>query len=129
MSIDNRDLKQLISILQKMIVDNDTDDEQEEQPPKTIPAPKKPTALKTRSKKVADTEHFNKFSDMPEKNMHKEDTLIDKKLNVNGPTPRSRSFNFVDVVCRVCGKKESVNPVLIDSVSRYKCNSCSTSSG
>lgn len=130
MSIDNQDIKQLITILQKMLVDN-----QDEKMLSSSKASTKKTTksndssvIKTHNKKIS-TEHYNKFIDMPEKDMHKEDTEIDKKLNKNGPTPRTRSFNFVDVTCRVCGKKESISPALVDSISRYKCNTCATSSG
>jgi hypothetical protein len=65
---------------------------------------------------------------MPERNMHKSDTKIDKKLNKYPPTPRNRPFKAIDVVCRICGKKESVNPKIIpESADRYKCNKCSSS--
>jgi transposase-like protein len=67
---------------------------------------------------------------MPERNMHKKDTIIDKKLWENLPvSDRTRQFQTVEVKCRSCGKTESVNPVLVDSVERYKCNRCSTSAG
>jgi hypothetical protein len=126
MSIDNQDIKQLITILQKMLSDNEdeqTNSSSEES--NTLPV----RTLKTHNKKMSSTKHYNKFMDMPEKNMHKEDTEIDKRLSKGEPTPRTRSFNFVDVICRICGKKESISPALVDSISRYKCNTCSTSSG
>lgn len=72
----------------------------------------------------------NKFLDMPEKNMHKSDSAIDKKLCINPPTPRSRKFIPISVVCRVCGKSEKVNPAIVpEPKDRYKCNKCSATSG
>jgi hypothetical protein len=74
--------------------------------------------------------HTNKFNSMPEKNLHKEDTIIDKKLRTQPSVPRARKFSMIKVVCRVCGRREEVSPGLIqDSVDRYKCNKCSTSAG
>lgn len=72
----------------------------------------------------------NKFLDMPEKNMHKSDSDIDKRLCINSPTPRNRKFIPVSVVCRSCGKSEKVNPAIVpEPRDRYKCNRCSASSG
>jgi len=72
----------------------------------------------------------NKFLDMPEMNMHKEDVEVDKKLRTQPPVPRARRFSMVKIVCRVCGKQEEVSPSLIvESPSRYKCNKCSTAAG
>ncbi len=63
---------------------------------------------------------------MPERNMHKDDTKIDKMLSQYSPTQRTREFSLIDVVCRVCGKHDSINPALAyDSGNRYKCNKCS----
>jgi len=119
-------IKQLISLLQKMLPsddnkdkDNDKDDSSFESPIKT----KSARANRTKSPK-------NKFLDMQEKNMHKEDIAIDKKLSISSPTPRNRKFKLIEVRCRSCGKKEKVNPAIVpDSVDRYKCNNCSTTSG
>ena len=72
----------------------------------------------------------NKFDNMAEKNLHRADIEIDKKLNKYGPTPRTRKFKTVKVTCRVCHKTEEVNPaVLTDSPERYKCNACARSAG
>lgn len=72
----------------------------------------------------------NKFLDMPEFSMHKNDSIIDQKLNVRPPTPRTRQFNPVAVKCRVCGKEETINPSLLSTEkSRYKCNKCSAIAG
>lgn len=71
----------------------------------------------------------NKFLDMPEMNMHKEDTLVDQQLIKHPPVARSRGFEPVKVTCRVCGKTETVNPSLVESSNRYKCNRCAASAG
>ena len=72
----------------------------------------------------------NKFLDMPEFSMHKSDSIIDKQLNVQPPTPRTRSYTPISVTCRVCGKQENINPSLLSSEpSRYKCNKCSSVAG
>jgi hypothetical protein len=85
--------------------------------------------MKTKSKKRPSS-NTNKFDSMHEAKMHKEDTIIDKKLCQAPPTARARQFATVDVVCRVCGTKDSVSPSMVfESPSRYKCNKCSTSAG
>lgn len=119
MALEKEDIMALIAILQKGLTDEDSDVEYEE--------PKKQKKSKGRAKKE---ETINKFDSMPEKNMHKQDTIIDKKLwGDNKPTERTRSFQTVSVRCRICGKSEDINPSLIDSVERYKCNKCATVSG
>jgi hypothetical protein len=112
-------IKQLIGLLQSLLP-------QEEKPTKTRKTSKKNNSGQKPTK--ADT---NKFLAMPEMIMHKEDTLkFDKKVVVQPPTPRLRSYNAIEVTCRSCGKKDKINPVLlVDSVERYKCNTCSTSAG
>lgn len=86
-------------------------------------------AIKTKRRHKKE-KHINKFNSMPEKNLHKEDTIIDKKLRTQPPVVRARKFDMVKVVCRVCGRREEVSPGLIqDSVDRYKCNKCCTSAG
>lgn len=83
----------------------------------------------SRSKKIVPQE--NKFLDMPEKNMHKDDIAVDKALCKHPPVARAREFTPVKAKCRVCGKEEMVNPALVYDLrdNRYKCNRCSTSSG
>lgn len=113
-------IKQLISLLQQMLPSDDNEDSKSESPIKTK------SARANKNKKTSK----NKFLDMQEKNMHKEDIAIDKKLAINAPTPRNREFMPVEVRCRSCGKKEKVNPAIVpDSVDRYKCNKCSTIPG
>ena len=126
MPLDNDDIKQLIAILQKGLTDKSDDDTivQDE------PAYKKQKRSPKTSKKVKEQKSSNKFDMMFEKNMHKEDVEIDKKLAKHPPSARSREFTPVEVTCRVCGKTEEVNPSLIyDAPNRYKCNKCSRTPG
>ena len=123
LDINNPELiKQLIGALQKLLP-NDT--EQQE----TINVEESGHNIRTKTRKLnKQTQASNKFTDMPEREMHKSDSKIDKKLNKYPPTPRNRPFKPIDVICRTCGKKETVNPKIIpESVDRYKCNKCSSS--
>lgn len=125
MALSNDDIKQLIAILQKGLA-NDTVVEE------TITEiENKPTsAMKTKSVKVNKELNNNRFLDMGVKDLHRDDIEIDKALKKFPPTPRTRQFKPIDVVCRSCGKKESVSPALLhDSAERYKCNKCSGSAG
>lgn len=116
-------IKSLIAILQSILPDESKNQTKDPEPKK-----RSKSKLKTKTRQSGNEDFENKFLDMPEKDMHKSDSKIDKKLNVHPPTPRTRSFNTVDVVCRSCGKKESVSPQVVpDSVDRYKCNKCSSS--
>lgn len=116
-------IKQLIAVLQNLLP-KEEDESYDDEPNPNI---KTKSCSSKKSKKKAPK---NKFLDMPERNMHKSDTAIDKLLITHPPTPRTREFVPVDVQCRVCGKKESVNPAMIpDSVARYKCNQCASSAG
>ena len=118
-SMSPNQIKQMIAMLKQMLPEDDTTEEEPVQ---------KSSPIKTRDRKPRQTE--NKFESMMEKNLHKEDIEIDKKLKKYDPTPRVRHFDPVEVVCRVCGKRESVNPSLLsDSVDRYKCNNCARSAG
>jgi len=86
---------------------------------------------KGRFKEKTQSQAVNKFDQMSEFNMHKEDAAIDKILSKVPPVARVRDeISPVSVVCRICGKTELVNPSLIfESIGRYKCNSCSTQAG
>jgi lysyl-tRNA synthetase class I len=121
LNLDNPEqIKQLIMALQKLLPANE-ESETDEIDESTIKT--KTVSMSKKSKRK------NKFVDMPEKNMHKEDTAIDKLLNTQGPTPRNREFEPVEVTCRSCHKKEKVSPSLIpDSLDRYRCNKCCSSS-
>lgn len=126
MALDKDDIKALIAILQKGLVDDDINNDIEEPQPTNIrPAKKKTTSIPKNKKKKA----INKFNKMAEFNMCKEDVAIDKKIKKPPPSIRNRPFDFIKVQCRVCGKKEKVAPVLIESTDRYKCNKCSTGAG
>lgn len=125
MALDNEDIKQLIAILQRGLSD-EIDSETQEQTPVTKKR-KKQIQQKANSKKVFSS---NKFLEMPESGMHKDDSRIDKLLCKQPPVSRSRSYQPVTATCRVCGRKEEVNPSLItEGAARYKCNKCSTSEG
>jgi len=116
------EIKQLISMLQSMLPTEEKETATEEEHVS-------PIKTKTFSKNKANNQK-NKFLDMPEKNMHKADCLIDKKLASAPPTPRTRKFVPMNVKCRICGKTDSINPAILhDSPDRYKCNNCSSSPG
>jgi lysyl-tRNA synthetase class I len=118
-------IHQMIGMLKSMLPDQQAQDEDNSQE-----KPVSETSIKNRpSKKISGT-FSNKFDQMMEAKLHKEDTEIDKALSVYGPTPRQRKFEPVKVLCRLCGKSEMVNPaVLSESKDRYKCNACSRSPG
>lgn len=124
MALSNDDIKQLITILQRGLVS-----EESIESPKTKKTKKK-SPLKNKSVKVTESYDDNKFLTMGVKDLHKEDSEIDKALKKFPPTPRTRQFKPIDVVCRSCGKKDKVSPSLIhESADRYKCNKCSSSAG
>jgi hypothetical protein len=127
MSLKDDDIRQLIAILQRgLSTDSDeSEDDVEEQPKHT----KKITKSKV-DKSSKKPQRPNKFDQMMEKTMHKNDAQIDKLLNVHPPSIRTREFDPVRVQCRVCQRVEEINPSLIlDSPSRYKCNKCSGAPG
>jgi hypothetical protein len=119
-----KEIQQLIKLLQQMLPkDNQENSESSEDFVESKIKTKSVRADKISNKK-------NKFLDMPEKNMHKSDTAIDKKLSISPPTPRNRKFISVKVKCRICGKEEKANPAIVpEPADRYKCNNCSTSAG
>lgn len=117
-------IKTLISVLQSLLPTEDKENATEETPQNQ--------KIKTRGprKKTDSQKSINKFEKMSEFAMHKDDIAIDKALSKHPPVGRMREFEMVDVVCRICGKKETINPsLLFDSKSRYKCNNCSTQAG
>jgi lysyl-tRNA synthetase class I len=126
MGLDKDDIKQLIAILQKGLTDdtNSGDDIVETQPKTKIKRTKSKNSGKSTKEK-----RDNLFERMSEFGMHKEDVEIDRKLAKHPRTHRSRNFTPVTVKCRVCGRDESVNPVLVESKERYKCNRCSRAPG
>lgn len=98
-------IQQMIQFLQNMLPNNDVAESKD---------------TKT------DDKIINKFEQMQEFSMHKEDCEIDKKLSKFPPSPRTRQFVPISVVCMICGRSEQVNPSLVDSPDRYKCNRCCT---
>ena len=130
-------IQQMIKMLQAMLPATEVQKPEQtidQEPPITHSIkPKKQQRASSRSSGTSKknfVERYNKFTDMPEMNMHKEDVEIDKKLFTRPPVPRARKFKFIKAICRVCGKKEDVNPMtLTDSLDRYKCNKCSGAAG
>ena len=119
MGLEKEDIMALIAILQKGLTEDEEELQYEEAPP-----PKQRAQKKIKSKMV------NKFDAMNERNMHKQDSKIDKLLwGDTQPTDRGRPSSLVQVRCRVCGKNEQISSSLIDSPERYKCNKCAGSSG
>ena len=123
MALDKDDIKQLIAILQKGLVD-DASEESLSEETNSIPKSGGTTPKKSKAKKTK-----NKFDTMTEAKMHKDDVEIDRKLRKLPPTQRSRNYKPLKVRCRVCNKEELTNPALVESHERYKCNKCSTSAG
>jgi|TARA_B100001094_G_scaffold228624_1_gene223222 hypothetical protein len=77
-----------------------------------------------------DNKPRNKFLDMSEFRSHKDDAELDKKLHADyKPIPRNRSFQNINVRCRICGREENISPGLVSSYDRYKCNKCSGTPG
>jgi hypothetical protein len=119
-NLDPDQIKGLISLLQGLLPQENTAKTR-----KTV----KPRKVNTKKLIKQQSKFHNKFDDMMESKMHKEDILIDQKLSKLPPVPRTRQFAPIQVLCRVCGKRETVNPGLIDSIERYKCNKCCSSGG
>lgn len=124
MGLDNDDIKQLIAILQRGLSSDEEIEEDNEERVKPLPKSRNKTPKKKVKKKST-----NLFDNMTESGMHKDDVEIDKKLAKFPPTQRARNYKPIDAKCRVCGKSEKISPSLVESVERYKCNRCSTSSG
>lgn len=117
-------IKMLINMLQGLLPKEDAEDPKPAQ--RKVDDFDNPN-IKSKSTKISARK--NKFLDMPERNMHKADIKIDKKLASQPPCPRTRKFIPVEVRCRSCGKTEKVNPAILDSTDRYKCNKCATMAG
>jgi hypothetical protein len=119
-------IKQMINMLQAMLPKEEAETDNH------VASQVGESTIRTVSpKQVSSKTNFvNKFDQMMEASLHKEDRSIDQALSVHPPTPRVRSFEAIEVVCRVCGKKDSVNAsVISDSPGRYKCNNCARSPG
>jgi len=116
-------IQQMIAMLQSMLPkeQNKEESKKDEHIQQTI---------KTKNPNRQKREFVNRFDEMLESGLHKDDIEIDKALTKHAPTPRMRKYVPLDVKCRVCGKTEQVNPALLsDSTERYKCNVCSRSAG
>jgi hypothetical protein len=127
-------LKQLISALQNLVGD-DKDDASvttnaKENDKSNINTKSRRKIFSSDRNPTSNQHQVNRFDDMAEKNMHKGDVEIDKLLRQHPKTPRIRKQNKVNVVCRVCGVKETIpSSLLVDTKDRYKCNSCSSKAG
>lgn len=124
-------IKSLIGVLQGLLDIAQQNNQSNEIQEETKEEPVLNSKIKTKgSRKISKEKTLNKFEKMSEYRMHKDDVQIDKTLAKHPPVSRMREFEMVDVVCRICGKKETINPsILYDSKSRYKCNNCSTQAG
>jgi len=130
---DPNEIKKLIALLQS-VVDRQSAHKDNNLSTQESNEEETSSIIKTKSRKLLNDNKSkkpfkNKFLDMPEKNMHKEDIQFDQKVSKHPPVPRNRTFEPITVTCRVCGKTEQVNPSIVDSVQRYKCNLCSTQAG
>lgn len=118
-------IKQLISLLSSLLPSENT-----KKTATAEDADEPNSAIKTKKVRQNKKKSVNKFLNMPEANMHKDDIEIDKKLQKFPPTARNRPSSLVSVTCRVCGKSEEIPTVLAsESRGRYKCNQCSTNPG
>jgi hypothetical protein len=124
MDLNPQQIQQMIQLLQSMLPNEQQHTEEASTP--TVQSP-----IKTNNRRrPQDSAHTNLFDTMTESRLHKDDCKIDKLLAVNEPTPRTRQFKSINVRCRVCGRQENINPMLLtDSSDRYKCNQCSRSAG
>lgn len=135
MDLKPEQIQQMIGLLQSMLeasqnksadYHEDEDDDEATKPVHKI----KSSGVKKRKSSKSSPKHTNMFDAMMEAKMHKDDCKIDKLLSVHEPTPRVREFTPIKVTCRVCGKTENINPVILtDSADRYKCNKCARSAG
>lgn len=109
-------------------------------PPEENNIAEKPKARKTRttrkttkkitSKTRASEEKHNKFLDMAESDMFKEDPKIAQKLYNRPPMKRRNKKPKLSVTCRICGKREEISSSLLyGDKDRYKCNKCCGSAG
>jgi hypothetical protein len=127
-------IKLLISALSSLLPSDTSEDKPQSKQTKNKKKSQKPepsppkSAIRTARGKARGS-GSNKFDSMSERNLHKEDSLIDQKLSKFPPTERTRQFEYVQVQCRCCGKKEMANPGLLIELDRYKCNKCSISAG
>lgn len=121
-------IQNLITVLQSLLPKEEKKEIKTDEPIETVQNEVIKTKNKKRSQKSSGS--TNKFEQMAEFRMHKEDTVVDKALCKNPPVARTRDFEMINVTCRVCGKSETISPsLLFDTPSRYKCNNCATQAG
>ena len=121
-------IKQMIGMLKAML----PEDKEEAVAVKTDVSPliNPNTPIKDAGPSYRTGKHNNKFDEMMENKLHKQDTELQKKLSQYPPVPRNRSVSMVKATCRICGKSEEVSASLLyEGEARYKCNSCSKGSG
>jgi len=124
MALDNDDIKQLIAILQKGLMDENLAEKS------SVKSPKNKNNIKTKKTRVSNDNETNKFLSLGFDKLHKDDIAIDKLLKKNPPTARNRNVKILDVKCRLCGKSEKISASLLhESPDRYKCNKCCSSPG
>jgi len=122
-------IQQLISLLQSLLPEQDKQQTGSVSTQNNTEFKVSPQKQETPNNSHTQPTRVNKFLSMPEMNMHKEDVSIDKSLLKHPPVARTREFEPVEVMCRVCGKKEKISPSLVESATRYKCNRCAASAG
>ena len=77
-----------------------------------------------------DKNRKNLFDEMPQKNMHKDDTEIDRALAVEDITPRNRQSSIVSVVCMRCDEEKQMSASMVpQEKERFICNNCQTRGG
>ena len=121
-------IKQMIGMLKAML----PEDKEEAVAVKTDVSPliNPNTPIKDAGPSYRTGKHYNKFDEMMENKLHKQDTELQKKLSQYPPVPRNRSVSMVKATCRICGKSEEDSASLLyEGEARYKCNSCSKGSG
>lgn len=119
-------IKQMIGMLKSMLPDDATAVKEPQQVVNTA----KVVPIRNAGPDFKNKQHYNKFEDMAEKNMYKQDTEIQKKLSQHDPVPRTRQAQMREAKCRVCGKSETVSAQLLhEGAARYKCNDCARGSG
>ncbi len=122
-------IKQMIGMLKSMLPE-DAQPSQTQTASTESPLINPNTPIKNAGPSYRSGKHYNKFDDMMENKLHKDDTELQKKLSKYPPVPRNRSVSMVKATCRVCGKTEDVSAgLLYEGEARYKCNSCSRGSG
>ena len=125
-------IKQMISLLSSMLEDTNTEPKTKRRSTKKKTAKRKTvkesTTTTRKSRKKPTT--TNKFDQMSESSMFKENPDTAKKLYSKPPMTRRPKKNLVNVKCRICGKEEKISASLLTSgIDRYKCNKCSSSAG